>query len=220
MITVEFFWTLINRSIVFELHARNFELLKIRTKNNDLTKFRFHPIVHVRFTCRKICVRKIEFSQSPISRDLVNRQLISVQLIPYNKTEAHTHTHTQKKNTKPLRKKKKSKKSANFYECSKLFSRLDFQQNSRGSTVKFLVRSIFDVRAPLTRFVKRIKEQLVGRGMKGKQFFHISWNIYYEKIKYNTNLTIGYWHRSIDPERIFSFFFFFFFFFHRQTLTY
>lgn len=109
---------------------------------------------------KNLC-QKIEFSQSPISRDLVNRQLISVQLIPYNKTEAYEKKEKKEHETS-LEKKKNSKKSTNFYEYSKLFSQLDFQQNSLGSIVKFLVRSIFDVRAPLTRFVKRVKEQLEG----------------------------------------------------------
>lgn len=72
-----------------------------------------------------------------------------MQLIPYNKTEAHE---KKKKERKASSEKKKSKKSANFYEYSKLFSQLDFQQNSRGSIVKFLVRSIFDVRAFVNSF--------------------------------------------------------------------
>lgn len=73
-----------------------------------------------------------------------------MQLIPYNKTEAHEKKKKERKASSE--KKKKSKKSANFYEYSKLFSQLDFQQNSRGSIVKFLVRSIFDVRAFVNSF--------------------------------------------------------------------
>lgn len=161
--------------------------MEIRTKNNNLNEISFPSYRSRSVHLSKNLCQKIEFSQSPISRDLVNRQLISVQLIPYNKTEAHE---KKKKERKASSEKKKKVKNPQTFTSTRNFSRSSISNKIAAVQLwnsSFVQFSMFV--HSLTRFVKRVKEQLErergGMNQERKAIFsYIVKYIIYEKIKY------------------------------------